>query len=173
MLLLTINVKSVIKVHMKTFFKTMTCLVVLRVLYRALKVLARKDSRIRHEFASFADGFIIKITLSENGDSVFMKKEEGRLVFLKHCESEDLELKFKSVDSAFLVFTGIMGISRAYAEHRIIIKGDISDTMTLVRIIDIAEAYLFPHIMTKRILRSVPSKERSTLSVYRMVLLGF
>ena len=89
------------------------------------------------------------------------------------AEGEDLELRFKSIDSAFLVFTGMMGISRAYAEHRISVKGDIGDTMTLVRIIDIAEAYLFPRIMTRRILRSVPMKERSTISVYRMVLLGF
>ena len=158
---------------MKTFLKTATCLVVLRVLYRALKVLTRKESRIRREFASFKDGFTIKLTLSEAGPSVYLRKENGRLLFLKDAEGEDLELKFKSVDSAFLVFTGMMGISRAYAEHRIVVKGDISDTMTLVRMIDIAEAYLFPRIMTKRILRTVPAKERSTISVYRMVLLGF
>ena len=145
---------------MKTLFKTITCKLVLRVLYRALKVLVVKESRIRREFSSFKEGFTIRITLSEGGPSVFMMKK-------------DLELKFKSVDSAFLVFTGMMGISRAYAEHRIVVKGDIADTMTLVRIIDIAEAYLFPHIMTRRILRSVPNKERSSLSVYRMVLLGF
>ncbi len=158
---------------MKTLFKTITCKVVLRVLYRALKVLVVKESRIRREFSSFKEGFTIRITLSEGGPSVFMMKKNGNLVFSMKGEDSDLDLKFKSVDSAFLVFTGMMGISRAYAEHRIVVKGDITDTMTLVRIIDIAEAYLFPHIMTRRILRSVPNKERSSLSVYRMVLLGF
>lgn len=158
---------------MKTLFKTITCKLVLRVLYRALKVLVVKESRIRREFSSFKEGFTMRITLSEGGPSVFMMKKNGNLVFFTKGEDSDLELKFKSVDSAFLVFTGMMGISRAYAEHRIVVKGDIADTMTLVRMIDIAEAYLFPHIMTRRILRSVPNKERSSLSVYRMVLLGF
>ena len=158
---------------MKAFLKTTVCSVVLHVLYRALKVLVRKDSRIRHEFSSFKDGFTIRITLSTEGPSVVMRKEAGRLSWTKEAEGEDLELKFKSIDSAFLVFTGMMGISRAYAEHRITVKGDIADVMTLVRMIDIAEAYLFPRIMSKRILRAVPSKERSSLSVYRMVLLGF
>ncbi len=158
---------------MKTYIKTITCKLILRVLYRALKVLAYKDSRIRHEFGSFSEGFTIRITLSEQGEGVIMRKERGKLVMISEVEGEDLELRFKSIDSAFLVFTGMMGISRAYAEHRISVKGDIGDTMTLVRIIDIAEAYLFPRIMTRRILKSVPMKERSTISVYRMVLLGF
>lgn len=158
---------------MKAYIKTITCKLILRVLYRALKVLAYKDSRIRHEFGSFREGFTIRITLSEQGEGVIMRKERGKLVMISEAEREDLELRFKSIDSAFLVFTGMMGISRAYAEHRISVKGDIGDTMTLVRIIDIAEAYLFPRIMTRRILRSVPMKERSTISVYRMVLLGF
>ena len=158
---------------MKTYIKTITCKLILRVLYRALKVLAYKDSRIRHEFGSFREGFTKRITLSEQGEGVIMRKERGKLVMIGEAEGEDLELRFKSIDSAFLVFTGMMGISRAYAEHRISVKGDIGDTMTLVRIIDIAEAYLFPRIMTRRILRSVPMKERSTISVYRMVLLGF
>lgn len=158
---------------MKAYIKTITCKLILRVLYRALKVLAYKDSRIRREFGSFREGFTIRITLSEQGEGVIMRKERGKLVMISEAEGEDLELRFKSIDSAFLVFTGMMGISRAYAEHRISVKGDIGDTMTLVRIIDIAEAYLFPRIMTRRILRSVPMKERSTISVYRMVLLGF
>lgn len=170
---MTYTRKSVIKIYMKTFFKTVTCLLVLHILYRALKVLVKKESRIRREFDSFKDGFTIKISLQEHGKSVVMRKESGNLVLGREEEDTDLELKFKSVDSAFLVFTGMMGISRAYAEHRISVKGDIADTMTLVRIIDIAEAYLFPRIMTRRILRAVPSKERSSLSVYRMVLLGF
>ena len=70
------------------------------------------------------------------------------------------------------VLTGQMGVARAYAEHRFTLKGDIGVTMGLVRMIDIAEAYLFPRIMTKRILRSVPYKEKSTLTIYRKVFIG-
>ncbi len=159
---------------MSAFLKRKTCSIVLIVLYRAIRCLARKDSRIRHEFESFDDQFTIKISLTESaGPSIILRKDKNTLIRLRESAHSDLFLKFKSVDAAFLVFTGMMGISRAYSEHRMSVKGDIGDTMKLVRIIDIVEAYLFPRFMTKRILRSIPLKEMSSLSVYRMVLLGF
>ena len=52
------------------------------------------------------------------------------------------------------------------------LTGDISKTMSLVRAIDITEAYLFPSIMSKRILKSLPKKERSSLTIYRKVIFG-
>ena len=158
---------------MKTFLKTKTCQVVLLVLYRALKTLVRKESRIKKEFSSFTDGYCIKITLNSKGDGLINKKENGRLIKVRESAFYDIEIRFKSIDSAFLVFTGCIGLSRAYSEHRFALKGDIREAMALVRIIDLAESYLFPSIMSKRILRSLPKKERSSLSVYRMVLLGF
>ncbi len=157
---------------MKTLFKTKVCQAVLVFLYRALKVLARKEGRIKREFEGLHEGFTVAMTLSPNGPSFMMKKENGKLKRVRNGNAE-IEIKFKSIDSAFLVFTGMMGISRAYSEHRFQLKGDIGETMALVRIIDLAESYLFPSFMNKRILRSLPAKERSTLSVYRMAILGF
>lgn len=157
---------------MKTIIKTWICSVVLVVLYRALKVLTKSDSRVREDFESFNEGFTVRIFLSDNGRSITFAKENGKLVRALQKRPADVAITFKSIDAAFLVFTGFMGISKAYAEHRFALSGDIGQTMTLVRMIDIAESYLFPYIMTKRILREVPKKQMSSLRVYAMTFLG-
>ncbi len=157
---------------MKTIVKTWICSLVLVVLYRALKVLVKYDSRVREDFGSFDDGFAVRIFLSDKGRSITFSKENGRLVRASEKCHADVAITFKSIDAAFLVFTGFMGISKAYAEHRFVLCGDIGQTMTLVRMIDIAESYLFPYIMTKRILREVPKKQMSSLRVYALTFLG-
>ena len=40
--------------------------------------------------------------------------------------------------------------------------------MSFVRCVEYAEAYLFPRIMTRRILREIPEKRLSTLQVYAL-----
>ena len=85
----------------------------------------------------------------------------------------DLEITFKSIDVAFLMFTGRLGVSKAYAEHRFTLKGEIGKAMSLVRCIDIVEAYLFPKFITKNILKEalIILKNRLTVfgSLYRNI----
>ena len=146
--------------------------VVLFFLYRAIKILAKEDSNIRREFDSWENGLSVALKCSINGPDLYLIKNGSNLIKVKKLEKADIIITFKSLDSAFLVITGQIGISRAYSEHRFMLTGNISKTMSLVRAIDITEAYLFPSIMTKRILKSLPKKERSTLTIYRKVILG-
>lgn len=146
--------------------------IVLVFLYRAIKVLAKEDSNIRKEFESWENGLSVALKCSINGPSLYLIKNGNKLSKVKKLESADIIITFKSLDAAFLVLTGQIGISRAYSEHRFMLTGDISKTMSLVRAIDITEAYLFPSIMSKRILKALPKKERSSLTIYRKVIFG-
>jgi len=101
-----------------------------------------------------------------------IKKENGKIVRIKEAESMDLEITFKSIDVAFLMFTGRLGVSKAYAEHRFTLKGEIGKAMSLVRCIDIAEAYLFPKFITKNILKEIPKKSMGLVRCYGNVLFG-
>lgn len=153
-------------------FKSLVSRVVLFVLYRALKVLARDDRRVASEVATWQEGQSVAIEASLEGPSICFKKESGRIVRCKDHTPVDIRITFRSLDAAFLVLTGQMDVANAYAQHRFMLNGDINKAMSLVRCIDIAESYLFPHIMTKRILKRVESKEFSALRVYRKVFLG-
>ena len=90
-----------------------------------------------------------------------------------NIEDPDILISFKSIDGAFLVFSGQMGITEAYAQHRFMVKGDIAEIMSIVRCIELAEVYLFPKIITKRILRRVPGKQLGSFRVYCHSLFGF
>ena len=68
------------------------------------------------------------------------------------------------------MFTGRLGVAKAYAEHRFTLKGEINQTMSLVRVIDLVEAYLFPKFITKNILKEVPKKEANMLRTYICVI---
>ena len=70
------------------------------------------------------------------------------------------------------MFTGRLGVSKAYAEHRFTLKGEIGKAMSLVRCIDIVEAYLFPKFITKNILKEIPKKSMGLVRCYGNVLFG-
>ena len=156
----------------KLSFKGLVAKIVLFVLYRAIKVLAHEDSRIMAEFQTWKDGLTVVLETGHNGPSINLMKNGDRLVRCGRIEKADIRITFRSLDAAFLVLTGQMGVARAYAEHRFMLSGDICQTMSIVRCIDIAESYLFPRLMTRRILRKVEKKEFSTLRVYRKIFVG-
>lgn len=152
--------------------KAIVAKIVLFVLYRAIKVLAHEDSRIMSEFDSWRNGLTVVLETGNGGPSITLMKRGRKLVRCHHVDDADIRITFRSLDAAFLVLTGQMGVARAYAEHRFMLSGDISQTMSIVRCIDIAESYLFPRLMTRRILRKVENKEFSTLHVYRKIFVG-
>lgn len=109
---------------------------------------------------------------SRTGPDLYLRKTTHGLERLKTCGAADVDIQFKCLDEAFLLATGQLGVAQAYAEHRFTLTGDIAATMPFVRCVNIVEAYLFPKIMTRRILLSVPKKEHSTLAIYCRVILG-
>lgn len=85
----------------------------------------------------------------------------------------DMEVEFRNIDAAFLVLSGQIGIAQAYAQHRFTMRGSISDCMTLVRCVEMIEAYLFPKFIAQKILKELPQKKISTVSVYMHAILRF
>lgn len=141
-------------------------------LWRAFKALYRADSRVRAELDGWSDGMTLHMQASRTGPDLYLRKTAHGLERLKTCGTADVDIQFKCLDEAFLLATGQLGVAQAYAEHRFTLTGDIAATMPFVRCVNIVEAYLFPKIMTRRILLSVPKKEHSALAIYCRVILG-
>jgi hypothetical protein len=96
-----------------------------------------------------------------------MKKKNNMLYYCGKSEIDaDLSIYFKNIEAALLVLMGKIGIGQAFAEHRFVVKGDIMESMSLVRCLNIVEAYLFPNFIAKKILKKVPIKETSSISIY-------
>lgn len=146
--------------------------IVLFFLFRGFKVTCKYDDVVKKEVESWNDGFTASINTGLEDANLIIKKENGKLVKLKIAEKLDLEITFKSIDAAFLMFTGRLGVSKAYAEHRFTLKGEIGKAMSLVRCIDVVEAYLFPKLITKNILKEIPKKSMGLARCYGKVLFG-
>jgi len=145
--------------------------IILQFLYRGMKVLYHDDKRIRHELDGWNQDKIIKLKVL-NGPSISIKYTY--LHGLSQTKQKpDIEIIFKSVDTAFFVFMGMMSVKQAYLEHRFILKGDIFESMRFVRCVDLVETYLFPSLMTKRILNHHEKKYHFSLLIYLKAIFTF
>ena len=145
---------------------------VLQVLFRGFRVLYKNDERVRTEIDSWDRGLTLKLVCVPGGAVLAMRKSEHSGVKrLPRAQRAAITMRFKSVEGAARVLTGLMSVSEAYAEHFFTLEGDIYQTMSFVRCVEYAEAYLFPHFWSSRILKEVPEKRMSALKVYAMVLL--
>lgn len=155
-------------------FQQIVCAVVLVVLYRAIRVLSHADSRIREELRQMPQGRTVCLSVSpdEKAPSLTFSVADGTIRRCARSMQPDIHIVFKSETMAFRVFTGRMGIAGAYAAHAFTLRGNINETMGVVRVVDLVEGYLFPRFMTRRILKEVPEKQLPTLAVYLRLIPG-
>ncbi len=154
--------------------KKMFSAVILHFLFHGLNVLYRKDERVRLEMDAWEDGFVWGIGMGEGAPALYMKKTGEGLLRLSGRETGpeemDLMIRFKSVDAAFQVMSGQIGVAGSYARHGFALKGDIARAMSVVRCMDLAEAYLFPRLICRRILKEIPKKRMGLVRTYLAVL---
>ena len=158
------------KRKIETTIKKLISKIVIFFLYKGFKVTYKHDASVKKEIDSLKNGFTAVIDTGEKGIKLIIQKQENKLIRLKQAQNADIVITFKSLDIAFRMFTGMLGVSRAYAEHRFTLKGEIAQAMCLVRCIDIVEAYLFPKLITKNILKYQPQKAMGLLKTYMLVL---
>ena len=145
--------------------------VILHFLFYGLKVLEKKDERVGLETAEWEDGFACGIGMGDHAPALYMKKTDNGLIKLpSKAEEIDLMIQFKSVEAAFRVMSGQIGVAGSYARHGFTLKGDIARAMSVVRCVDLAEGYLFPKFISKRILKEVPEKKMGLLHTYLSVI---
>ena len=146
--------------------------IILYFLYKGFQILYKYDENLKYEINNLEDNFSIKLQLKNKGYSLILVKTSSSIKRVKSLSNPDIVICFKSVDSAFNVLIGRIGISTAYARHSFTLKGDISTAISIVRCINIIEAYLFPKFITKNILKEIPKKNLSIISTYIHVLIN-
>lgn len=145
--------------------------VVLAVLGRGIVASARLDERVRAEVAGWPDGTVITLRIAPFGPQVSWRVAGGVLEHLGGGVAEgDLLVTFKSVDDAIPLLLGMQGVLAAFAEHRATVRGDLAVAMSLVRCLHIVEGYLFPDVMTRRILPHPAKRRASHITAYVFLL---
>ena len=167
-------IRKLTEVKKKCIFRGMILFekIILFFLYRGMKVLYKYDTRIRKEISNWPVGSTIVLAACKSGPYLCIRRVSWGIVRVSSIPNPDILITFKSLEGAFLVFSGQIGIAQAYSQHRFLVKGGIAQVMSIVRCIDLTEGYLFPKIMTKRILRKVPEKQIGSIPVYLHAILG-
>ena len=151
--------------------KTRISRVILFFLARGINTLYHTDDLVKHEVSSWKNGFVVEIKIPDNKVNWRIQKQGNKIVRTK-LDEPDLSICFKSIDSLFLLTTGRLGVAKAYAQHRFMLKGEIAEAMSFVRVIDIVEGNLFPKLMSKRILKEIPKRQKSIIEIYSRLLLN-
>lgn len=143
-------------------------------LRRALLATYKFDKYVRQEVSCWNEGAVVVIEAFKNGPRINLVKEDNKLVHKKYVEEDKINvyIMFKAINSSFEVFTGTIGLDRAYCENRMIIKGNLFMTMSIVRIFNICEYYLFPKFIWRKILSEKPKTSSNSLLIYIGTILG-
>lgn len=156
----------------KKQFKRCIAKIVLFFFYRGFRSAFGLDSEIKNEIKSWGNDFHIMMSTEEGGPSICFGLESGTIKRFADCDGHGIFISFKSIDTAFLVLTGQLSIVDSYIRHGIIVKGNISTAMSLIRCADKVESYLFPDFMLKSLLDYRPQREVTKLRMYLKVLTG-
>ncbi|MBR1979508.1 MAG: hypothetical protein IJ985_08425 [Akkermansia sp.] len=153
--------------------KILTVSIVLRVVHAALIELRALDSRVAKEFERFPEGLSYSIRTGFEGPTLHVLWQDGELKRVENLPAPVCSLRIKSMPLSFQLFTGQMGMAQAYARHAFTMAGEVADVMRLARLVNLVEAYLFPKIMTRRIMTDVPETEVCFLRAYARIAWGF
>jgi hypothetical protein len=139
------------------WFKSLVIKIVFFLLGRSFHSTSKLDPDIIKEIATWEEGFAFMMKIFPNGPRMTVEKRRGILRYRGSTpESADLVITFKSLESAFLLFTAQCGTCQGFAESRFIVNGDIPAAMSLTRCLNIIQGYLFPSLISRLILKRVP-----------------
>lgn len=154
--------------------KKVICKIFGHFLYRGMKVLYKKDSRVKKDVDMFKNGvgFALKFGIEDDSGYINIRKTENGLKKDKKIMPEDIVIEFKTLDLAYKTMTGGKGLCDAYAEHDFILKGSINDCMAFTRVVEVVMTHLLPKKVLKKILREVPERKISVLRTYCLAIFG-
>ncbi len=158
------------------YFKKFVIKTVFSVLGRGMKGVVKVDSKAQEYFSELHDGFVFRLHVLPLGPSLVVKKNGNNFVKVKKKDLQntkiDLDIQFKNTAVTMPIVLGMAGVPQAFAENRFILKGEIADSMKIVDIMNLTEAYLFPKFITSKFLDVIPKKQKGSLRVYAYVLFG-
>lgn len=142
-------------------------------LKRAMQSASHFEETVQSELEQWPEGYTFSMAVVPNGPSLSMTKCQGKLQSKSADDDVDLLIELKNLETAFQMISTQAGIPQVYASHGIAVVGDTAMAMSLIRIINVVEAYLFPEILSKNILKKVPKMTlKRHLNRARMLTFG-
>lgn len=141
----------------KSIFKSFIVKAGFYALGRGAESLSRFNIDLKEELKVWEDGYIVQLRVDPMGNELCLQKTNGRLKVVKiNSAKPDLIVIFKNLDTAFKIITTLNNVHTAFSQNRIKVYGDLDQSMVLIRLLNIVQAYLFPPFLSKNVLKKVP-----------------
>ena len=146
----------------------------LRLVHAAICELQSLDKAAEGELLGLPVGLRYAIYAGHGAPALFVEWDGAGLRRLREEPAQKCcRVRIKTMADAFILFTGRMSLAHLYARHGLVVAGEIADVMRLARLVNLAECYLFPAFITRRILPELPRLQASPLRLYARVFFGF
>lgn len=128
------------------------------VIGRGLTSASQIDPEIHEETKGLPQGMVIQMTVFPSGPNFTAQVQpDGSLALLKNFTGKaGLVIKFKHMSHAFLVFSFQEGTARAFANDRMLVDGDVSHAIRLVRCLNKMEALILPKLVANLAVKQYP-----------------
>ncbi len=148
-----------------------TALLALSVTY---EMVSKKSRELKDEISSWEDGRTFALGVLKDGPSITLMKKGDRIKYLGKGIQGDpaITIYFKNIDSALMVFIGLIGAHTASVQRRVIVHGDLSKTMEVMRTMNIVQMYLMPGIVLKKTFKRPPELSGKQLALKAQIYAG-
>lgn len=133
---------------------------------------------VKKEMDSLPDTFSFCFTVL-NGPSMMILKNGNRVKYVGEKESyhADLELVLKNIEFAYLMMTGRISTPDAIYHNRQFVRGNLGHMMLMIRVMNAAQALLFPNLLLRFYIKKVPRLTMRTMinraKAYTNATIGF
>lgn len=142
-------------------------------LARGLQACSNFEPQVQADLDQWPEAYSFAMTVLPHGPTIRMQKRQGLLWQTRtKGQHSDLVVELKNLETAFQMISTQAGIHHVYAHHGIGVVGDIARSMALIRMIERVEAYLFPEVLSRNILKRTPQTDWQ-FYLRRARLLGF
>ena len=185
----------------KKWFKEITVNALFLFLGTAMEAAAAKDPDIKNEIDTWENGFTLMMNVLPHGPYMTFEKTDDRLSFrgikikdknndireriakggavkLRGAKLRDVDVivNFKNIECAFLTLTPQLSTPQAYAERRLLVKGDLVKVMSFSRCLNILLAHLYPKFIYASLVKRPPrmglKKQLIRLIIMAKIALG-
>jgi hypothetical protein len=130
----------------------------------AFEKTSRYSAELHEQVADWKDDLTFSLGIWPDGPGMTVKKvgENAKFLGLGFRDPE-VKILFKNLDGALLVFTGQIGTHTAAAQHRFMVKGNLTEGMKIARAMDLVQLFLFPKLILDKTFKRPPEMSRERL----------
>ncbi len=132
----------------------------MQVVGRALQAISEQDDTIQKETSVFPEGFVFTMQVLPKGPGFALRKTSANTLEFLDTPPEDkpdLAIYIKHLEHAFRVLSFQESTARAFANDRMIVDGDISFAIRMVRALNRLEAFILPKLVAELAVKEYPS----------------